>query len=220
MPDKENVLSVDTSTFCGRIRHFSRLTSPLNLFATREEILHAKDLITAFKANKPLPSHPNTHQTLYTNEELLSAKYLVDSSIHPDTGDLIMLPFRMSSFVPTNLIVTAGLLVPNPSVPALIFWQWANQSVNVGINWANANKSTTMSTEETAVAYGTAVGASVGVALGMSQLVQRIGSSVSSEIGKSLVKIAGRLVPFVAVAAAGSLNVYLMRRKEIRYYTF
>lgn len=41
---------------------------------------------------------------------------VIDSTIHPDTKEKIPLPFRMASFVPTNLVVVAGLLVPNPSV--------------------------------------------------------------------------------------------------------
>ena len=29
---------------------------------------------------------------------------VVNSSIHPDTGEAVPLPFRMSAFVPTNLV--------------------------------------------------------------------------------------------------------------------
>lgn len=41
---------------------------------------------------------------------------VVDSTIHPDTGEPVFLPFRMSCFVPTNMILVAGMLLPNPSV--------------------------------------------------------------------------------------------------------
>ena len=64
--------------------------------------------------------------------------------------------------------------------------------------------------EETALAYGTAVSASVATALGMNAFVQK--SSFLSTGARSLL---GKLVPFAAVAAAGSLNVFLMRRKEL-----
>jgi hypothetical protein len=37
-----------------------------------------------------------------------------------------------------------------PSLRSVIFWQWANQSLNVCVNNANANKSIEMSTEEIA----------------------------------------------------------------------
>jgi len=33
-----------------------------------------------------------------------------------DSGDVIPLPFRMSAFVPTNLLVVGGMLTPNPTL--------------------------------------------------------------------------------------------------------
>ncbi|CAG8641201.1 2167_t:CDS:2, partial [Scutellospora calospora] len=56
-------------------------------------------------------------------------------SVHPDTSEPIFLPFRMSCFVPTNLVVVAGMLMSNPSMKSIIFWQWVNQSINVAINY-------------------------------------------------------------------------------------
>ena len=47
-----------------------------------------------------------------------------------DTGEAVPLPFRLSAFVPTNLVIVAGMLMPNPSLKGVIFWQWANQSLN------------------------------------------------------------------------------------------
>lgn len=56
----------------------------------------------------------------------------------------------MSCFVPTNMLVAAGMLMPNPTVKSIIFWQWANQSINVAFNSANSNKTTEMNMKETA----------------------------------------------------------------------
>lgn len=56
----------------------------------------------------------------------------------------------MACFVPTNLMVAAGMLMPNPTVKSIMFWQWANQSVNVAFNYANANKTIEMDMKETA----------------------------------------------------------------------
>lgn len=36
--------------------------------------------------------------------------------MHPDTGEKVPLPFRVSAFAPSNIILTLGLLTPNPSV--------------------------------------------------------------------------------------------------------
>lgn len=77
-------------------------------------------------------------------------KTVCDSTLHPDTGKPIFLPFRMACFVPTNLLVAAGMLMPNPTVKSIMFWQWANQSVNVAFNYANANKTIEMDMKETA----------------------------------------------------------------------
>lgn len=123
----------DQSTFDGRLRHFVRLTSPLTLFASQTQLQHAQNLVNAYINRKPLPARLDDYnRSFYSESELWKAKYLVESSIHPDTHEPIFVPFRMSCFVPTNLLVTAGLLIPNPSLKTLVFWQWLNQSVNVG----------------------------------------------------------------------------------------
>jgi hypothetical protein len=55
------------------------------------------------------------------------------------------------------------------------------------------------------------VTASCGVALGLNALVSRLKS-----LSPNAKMLAGRLVPFAAVASAGVLNVFLMRGEEIR----
>lgn len=117
----------------------------------------------------------------------------------------------MSCFVISNLVVTAGMLTPNLTTAGTLGWQITNQSLNVAINSANANKSTPLSTSTMVQSYFLAVGASCGVALGLNSLVPRLrGLSPSTRT------LLGRLVPFAAVASAGALNVFLMRGEEIR----
>jgi hypothetical protein len=101
----------------------------------------------------------------------------------------------------TNRRQTAGTLA----------WQVTNQSVNVGINFSNANKSIPLSTSTIVQSYLLAVSASCGVAVGLNALVPRLKS-----LSPNAKMIAGRLVPFAAVATAGALNVFLMRGEEIR----
>jgi sideroflexin-5 len=48
--------------------------------------------------------------------ELWQAKQVVDSTLHPDTGEPVFLPLRMSCFVLSNLVVTAGMLTPGMGV--------------------------------------------------------------------------------------------------------
>lgn len=48
--------------------------------------------------------------------QLWTAKKVVDSTLHPDTGEPVFLPFRMSCYVLSNLVVTVGMLTPNLGV--------------------------------------------------------------------------------------------------------
>lgn len=131
---------------------------------------------------------------------------MVESSLHPDNHEPIPVPFRLSAFVPTNLVIATGLLLPNPSLVSIVGWQWANQTLNVCVNYANANKSTSLSTGELATAYVAATVTSVGLAVGLGRLAKNLAAG----------SMLGRFVPFVAVASAGCVNVGLMRGKEIR----
>ena len=92
-----------------------------------------------------------------------------------------------------------------------LLWQITNQSLNVAINNANANKSTPLSISKITQSYFLAVGASCSVALGLNALVPRL-----KKVSPATKIILSRLVPFAAVASAGALNVFLMRGEEIR----
>ena len=56
-----------------------------------------------------------------------------------DTQQKIPLLLRMSAFVPVGVVFVLGMLQPNPSLRTAVFWQWANQSSNALINYANRN---------------------------------------------------------------------------------
>ncbi|MCO5603533.1 hypothetical protein L7F22_057684 [Adiantum nelumboides] len=117
----------------------------------------------------------------------------------------------MSAFVPTNLLVLAGMLRPDPTLASVIFWQWINQSLNVAVNYSNANKSVPMDMKEVGQAYGAATASAVGIAVGLTRLVPRMTMLSVGARG-----VLSRLVPFFSVASAGCVNVSFMRWKEIR----
>lgn len=143
--------------------------------------------------------------------DIWDAKKIVDSTLHPDTGQPVFLPFRMSCFVISNLVVTAGMLTPNLTTTGTVAWQVVNQSLNVAINSANANKSSPLSMATLVQSYLLAVSASCSVAVGLNAIVPRL-----KRVSPNTKLILGRLVPFAAVASAGALNVFLMRGEEIR----
>ncbi|KAF5849263.1 hypothetical protein GGP41_006187 [Bipolaris sorokiniana] len=195
------VSQFDLSTYWGRVRHSANISDPRTLLTSAAGLENAKKLVTAYKTGKMAEMTP----------ELWDAKKIIDSTIHPDTGKPVFLPFRMSCFVLTNLVVTAGMLTPGLGTAGTLGWQVTNQSVNVGINFSNANKSIPLSTSTIVKSYLLAVSASCGVAVGLNALVPRLKS-----LSPNAKLIAGRLVPFAAVATAGALNVFLMRGEEIR----
>lgn len=128
-----------------------------------------------------------------------------------DTGEPVFLPFRMSCFAISNLVVTAGMLTPNLGTAGTIGWQVANQSMNVAINSANANKSAPLTTETMVKSYLLAVGVSCSVAVGLNSVVPKI-----KRLSPGTRTVLTRLVPFAAVATANIFNVFLMRGEEIR----
>ncbi|TQN70971.1 putative mitochondrial transport protein fsf1 [Colletotrichum shisoi] len=198
----------DLSTYWGRVRHNMGLTDPSTLLVGGTGLEQAKSLLTDYKQGK-IP---------FMTPDLWKAKKVVDSTLHPgaradrpDTGEPVLLPFRMSAYVLTNLVVTAGMLQPGLGTAGTIAWQVINQSLNVAINSANANKSSPLSWRKLGESYAMAVSVSCGVAVGLNKLVPRL-RNLTPATRTTLT----RLVPFAAVASAGFLNVLLMRGEEMR----
>lgn len=191
----------DLDTYIGRVKHCAEISDPTMLLSTSKDIEEAKRLIWDYR-NGVIPE---------MIPQLWRAKKVLDSSIHPDNGDTVFLPFRMSCCVLSNLVVTAGMLTPGLGNIGTVFWQIANQSLNVAVNTANANKSHPLSTQQLVTSYFLAVGASCGVALGLNSIVPRL-----KNVSANTKLVLGRLVPFAAVVSAGIVNVFLMRSQEIK----
>lgn len=111
----------DLSSYWGRVRHAADISDPRTLFVSPAGLENAKRLVSSYKQS----------QAPLMTPELWRAKKLVDSTLHPglfpspspirvadssDTGEPVFLPFRMSCFVLSNLVVTAGMLTPGLQV--------------------------------------------------------------------------------------------------------
>jgi len=190
----------DLDTYWGRVRHCAEVSDPRMLLNVSRDIEMARQLIHQYKSG----SGPMT-------PELWRAKRILDSTLHPDTGTPVILPFRMSSYVLSNLVVTVGMLTPGLGTAGTLFWQIANQSLNVAVNTANANKSHPLTTQQLVTNYLLAVAGSCSVAVGLNAIVPKL-----RNISPNTRTILSRLVPFAAVVSAGMVNVFLMRGEEIR----
>ncbi|KAI5843152.1 Tricarboxylate/iron carrier [Tricharina praecox] len=202
----------DLSTYWGRVKHSADLCDPRTLFTSSSTLTASQSSLSAYK-HGALPS---------MTPSLWSAKKVCDATLHPDTGTPVFLPFRMSAFIFSNLVVTAGMLQPGLTTRGVIAWQITNQTLNVCINSANANKSSPLSMTQLGTSFVLAVSASCGVAVGLGKLVANLkvadvvdGRKVGRGVTPGMKMVLGRLVPFAAVVSAGIVNVGLMRGGEI-----
>ncbi|GAB5578739.1 sideroflexin-2 isoform X1 [Prionailurus iriomotensis] len=202
----------DQCTFLGRVKHFFNITDPRTVLVPERELDWAK--VTVEKSRMGVVP-PGTQV-----EQLLYAKKLYDSAFHPDTGDKMNVIGRMSFQVPGGMIITGFMLqfyrqrdqpVQKPrcmkqhgkTMPAVIFWQWVNQSFNALVNYTNRNAASPTSVRQMALSYITATTTAVATAVGMNMLTKRAPPLV------------GRWVPFAAVAAANCVNIPMMRQQEL-----
>lgn len=61
-------------------------------------------------------------------DQVWLANKIYTSTIHPDTGEKIPQPFRMSGFALYGSPIVVGMLLPNPtgSIGQIVFWQWVH----------------------------------------------------------------------------------------------
>uniref|UniRef100_A0A672FIY0 Sideroflexin-5-like n=1 Tax=Salarias fasciatus TaxID=181472 RepID=A0A672FIY0_SALFA len=181
------------STFQGRFRHFLDVIDPRTLFTTQKRLQQSCELLERFREGRLAEG--------VTDKQAI---------LHPDTGDQVFMPFRMSGFVPFGTPVVVGLLLPNQTLLSTVFWQWLNQSHNACVNYCNRNASRPAPFSKFFLGYLGAVSSAVSIAVGLNVLLQR--SSSFSPPRRLLVQ---RFIPFPAVASANVCNVVLMRHSEL-----
>ncbi|XP_030909688.2 sideroflexin-2 isoform X3 [Melopsittacus undulatus] len=185
----------DQSTFMGRLKHFLNITDPRTVLVPEKELDRAKTLVEACRTGLVPPGS--------SLEQLLYAKKLYDSAFHPDSGEKMNLVGRMSFQVPGGMALTGCMLQFYRTVPAVVFWQWVNQSFNAFVNYTNRNAACPISLKQIGVAYVTATGTALATAVGLNLYTKRAPPLLA------------RWVPFVAVAAANCVNIPMMRQQEI-----
>ncbi|KAK9534235.1 hypothetical protein VZT92_009293 [Zoarces viviparus] len=192
----------DQNTFFGRFRHFLDVIDPSTLFVTEKRLQESVELLDRFKQGTQPPG--------VTDAQLWRAQKIKQAIIHPDTGEKVLMPFRMSGFIPFGTPVVVGLLLPNQTLASTIFWQWLNQSHNACVNYCNRNASKPAPGSRFFQGYLGAVTSAVSIAVGLNLFLQK--ARRFSPTTRLLVQ---RFIPFPAVATANVCNVVLMRHSEL-----
>uniref|UniRef100_A0A8C6NI40 Sidoreflexin n=1 Tax=Nothobranchius furzeri TaxID=105023 RepID=A0A8C6NI40_NOTFU len=188
------------SSFLGRLRHFVEIIDPSTLFVSQEKLQECIKLLDDYK-HGTLP--PGT-----TDQQLWEAQKIKQAIIHPDTGEKIFMPFRMSGYVPFGTPIKK---LWNPlSLLSLSSTQWLNQSHNACVNYANRNATKPTPASKFLQGYAGAVTSAVSIAVGLNVLIQK-----ANKLSPATRMIIQRFVPFPAVASANICNVGLMRHSEL-----
>jgi len=192
----------DQSTFAGRFSRMVLACDPALLFYSAEQVENSKALLQQYEENKAKGVASDV-----SDRVLWEARRVVDAAAHPDTGEIIPRPFRMSGYVPFNGPICVAM-VASQSTSALLFWSWVNQSQNALVNYYNRNASSPLSNETLAISYAAAVGSALLVAFGLATAIQK---KYPADQAKKLL----RWVAFPSAVVASSLNCYIVRSPEI-----
>ncbi|CEF60713.1 Sideroflexin-5 [Strongyloides ratti] len=188
-------------TFFGRYLHYLDVIDPRTLLTSDEKLKKCKKLLDDYKLG--LTKNVN-------DKELWEAKKVCNAILHPDTGEKIFSPFRMAGYVPYGWITVTGMLLPNPTWPQIIFWQWMNQSHNAAVNYANRNSTNPQPTSVYIKAYTVAVSTAVGISTALTYAIKK--SNNLDPIKKLIIQ---RFVPLPACSLASTFNILAMRLPEI-----
>nr|XP_006013348.2 PREDICTED: sideroflexin-5 [Latimeria chalumnae] len=183
----------DQATFYGRLRHYLDIIDPRTLFTTENRLREVVKLLEDYKHGTLPPG--------VTDKQLWEAQKIKQAIIHPDSNEKILMPFRMSGYIPFGTPIVVGLLLPNQTLASTVFWQWLNQSHNACVNYANRNATKPTPTSKFIQGYLGAVTSAVSIAVGLNLLVWK-----AKRFSPATQLLIQRFVPFPAVGTQKPLS--------------
>jgi sideroflexin-5 len=183
-------------SFGGRFAKMLLACDPCLLLYSESQVRACRELLESYETQPP-----EMARTLW------EAKRIFESAVHPDTGELIPRPFRMSGYVPYNGPICVAMVASQSTLP-LLFWSWANQSQNALVNFYNRNASSPMTNETLLKSYAAAVTSALAVAFGLCTIIKK---RYSPEKAKTLLQ----WVAFPSAIVASSLNCFIVRSPEL-----
>ena len=113
-------------TYQGRFMSFVKVCNPLIAFNTNSRIIAMQKMIEDQRGkereNRERGGNGRLALTKEQISELRSAQTVISTAVHPDTGEFIPWPMRMSSFIPMNMPIAFGLIIAAPTPFNTIFW--------------------------------------------------------------------------------------------------
>ncbi|KAF4682034.1 Sideroflexin-5 [Perkinsus olseni] len=198
--------------YVSRYRHFLSLTDPRTMAPGTffgMTLAEARNIVDG-------------KSTVITAKDRALARRIVQASVHPDTGETILLPLRMAGFVSFGSLPVIGMLTlagfrNNPTVGTAL-WQFINQSHNALFNYANRNASGEVgcthpniikeAKQRFIMGYVGAVSTSMGLGLLLNKCLGRLVTPNAGAFFRTL-------IPFPAVMGGNIASVLLMRWHEL-----
>ena len=125
-------------TFQGRFSRMLLACDPYLLIYTESQIQNSKQILLDYDAgllkSKANAEYSKLNITTEQTHLLWESRRIVESAIHPDTGEVIPRPFRMSGYVPCNGPICVSMVASSSTLP-ILFWSWINQTQNALVNY-------------------------------------------------------------------------------------
>lgn len=155
---------MDEGTYWHRVTRIFNMMDIRTAFVTDAEVDAAVKLLSDFEEGKV---------TDVSDKKLNKARKVKDAVVHPDTGEKIFLPLRLSFMIPCNLIVDT-LMLSARGFMQNVGAQWLNQTYNCMHYYANRNASNEEGVHKIFEAYVGATVSSVGTVMGLHALVDKV----------------------------------------------